>query len=156
MATIVDRLLLADDPLVERVLHVQQSLGLGLGDARDRDAGPHRDDLGDLLLVDRRRVAGDRGLPLAAEGVDLLAQRGLVLAELGRGLVVLGVDRAVLLLGHPVELALRLAQRRRRGGVAEADAAGGLVDEVDRLVGQVAVRDVADRQVRGGAARRRP
>ena len=37
--------------------------------------------------------------------------------------------------------------------MAQADAAGGLVDEVDRLVRQVAVRDVADRQVGGGLDR---
>ena len=65
-------------------------------------------------------------------------------------LVVLGVDRAVLLLGHPVELALGLAQRRRRGRVAEADARRGLVDQVDRLVREVAVGDVADREVGRG------
>ena len=53
----LDRLLLADDPAVEGVLHVEQPLGLLLGDPGDRDAGPHRDDLGDLLLVDGRLVA---------------------------------------------------------------------------------------------------
>ena len=69
-----DRLLLADDPIVEGLLHVEQALRLFLGDAGDRDAGPHRDDLGDLLLVDRRLVAGDLRLPLGALGVD--ATRG--------------------------------------------------------------------------------
>ena len=38
-------------------------------------------------------------------------------------------------------------------GRAQPDAAGGLVDQVDRLVGQVAVGDVADRQVSGRADR---
>jgi hypothetical protein len=38
--------------LCSDVLHVQQPLDLVLRDARHRDAGPHRDDLGDLLLVD--------------------------------------------------------------------------------------------------------
>ena len=43
----------------------------------------------------------------------------------------------------------------RSGGVerAQPDAAGGLVDEVDGLVGQVAVGDVAGRQVGGGLER---
>jgi hypothetical protein len=57
----------------------------------------------------------------------------------------------VLLLRHAIELALRLAQLRRRGGMAQADARGGLVDQVDRLVRQMPVGDVADRQVGGGA-----
>ena len=74
----------------------------------------------------------------------------LGLAERRGLLVVLVVDRRVLLLGDAVELLLRLAQGGRRGGVAQADARRGLVDEVDRLVRQVAVGDVADRQVGGG------
>ena len=37
--------------------------------------------------------------------------------------------------------------------MAQADARGGLVDQVDRLVRQVAVGDVADRQVGGGLDR---
>ena len=52
----LDRLLLADDPAVEGVLHVEQPLRLLGGDPGDRDAGPHRHDLGDLLLVDRGLV----------------------------------------------------------------------------------------------------
>ncbi len=68
----------------------------------------------------------------------------------GGVLVLLVVDRRVLLLRDAVELLLGLAQLGRGGGVAQADAGGGLVDEVDRLVGQEAVGDVADRQLGGG------
>ena len=129
-----DRLFLADDPAVEGLLHLEQALRLFLGDAGDRDAGPHRDDLGDLFLVDRRLVARDLRLPLGALGVDRLAGGRLGLAQ-GRGLLVfLVVDRRVLLLGDPLEVLLGLAQGRRRGRMAKADARGGLVDQVDRLV----------------------
>ena len=70
----LDRLLLADDPVVEGLLHLEQPLGLLLGDAGDRDAGPHRDDLGDLLLVDRRAASPEMlRLPLGAQRVDALA-----------------------------------------------------------------------------------
>ena len=51
-----DRLLLADDALVELVLHADQLLRLGLGQLEDRDARPHRDDVRDLLLADLRLV----------------------------------------------------------------------------------------------------
>ena len=146
----LDRFLLADDPVVQGVLHVQQPLGLLLGDARDRDARPHRDDLGDLLLADGRLVAGDRGLPLGAQRVDLLLDGRLRLAQRRGFLVLLVVDRRVLLLGDALQLLLRLAQGGRGGGVAEADARRGLVDEVDGLVRQVPIGDVADRQVGGG------
>src|SRR4029453_17769810 len=66
-------------------------------------------------------------------------------------LVLLIVDRRVLLLRDAIELALRLAEGRRRRRMAQADARGGLVDEVDRLVGQMPVRDIADRQIRRSA-----
>ena len=46
------RLVLADDPLVEHVLHAHQLGDLALEQAADRDAGPLGDDLGDVLLVD--------------------------------------------------------------------------------------------------------
>ena len=51
------RPVLPDDPAVEDLLHLQESLGFLGGDPRDRDASPHRHDLGDLLLVDGRLVA---------------------------------------------------------------------------------------------------
>ena len=92
----------------------------------------------------------DLRLPFVAQRLDRSRAVGLGLAQLRGLFVFLGVDRGVLLLGDPLELLLRLAQGGRRRGVAEPDAAGGLVDEVDGLVGQVAIRDVADRQVGGG------
>ena len=50
--TASDRLLLADVALVQLVLHAHEPLGLLLGELEDRDARPHRDDVGDLLLAD--------------------------------------------------------------------------------------------------------
>ena len=43
---------LADNPLVELVLHGEEFLGLLLGQLVNRDTGPHRQHLGDGLLVD--------------------------------------------------------------------------------------------------------
>ena len=96
------------------VLHVEQALGFLLRDARHRDPGPHRDDLGDLLLVDDRLLPGQGRLPLGAERVDGLAGGRLGLAQGRRFLVFLIVDRRVLLLGDAVELLLGLAQGGRR------------------------------------------
>src|SRR5213078_1141008 len=63
----LDRRLLTDDALVQLVLHPHQLLGLGLGQLEDRDAGPHRDDVGDLLLADRGALAGLASAPLLLE-----------------------------------------------------------------------------------------
>ena len=47
-----DGLVLADDALVQPLLHLQQLLDLAFHQPADRDAGPAADDLGDVLLVD--------------------------------------------------------------------------------------------------------
>ena len=48
----LDRLVLADDPFVQTLLHVHQLLGFALHQTADRDTGPARDDLGDVVGVD--------------------------------------------------------------------------------------------------------
>src|SRR3989442_14995035 len=48
----LDRGVLPDHALVQLLLHLDQLLRLGLGELEDRDARPHRHDVGDLLLAD--------------------------------------------------------------------------------------------------------
>ena len=88
----LDGLVLADDPLVQPVLHLDQLGRLALHQAVDRDAGPGRDDLGDvvgrdLFLEQRARALerGERGLLLAQPVVELLL--GAVLQLGGRRVV---------------------------------------------------------------------
>ncbi len=52
LADRADGILLADDPLVQLVLHAQQPSGLLLGQLEHRDAGPVAQNLGDLFIVD--------------------------------------------------------------------------------------------------------
>ncbi len=47
-----DRVVLADDALVQPLLHAQELLHLALEHPADRDPGPAGDDLGDVVLVD--------------------------------------------------------------------------------------------------------
>ena len=93
----LDRRVLADDALVQLVLHAQELLGLGLGELEDRDAGPHRDDVGDLLLADRGALAGLAGLPLLLELALLVRQLALLVAEVRGLLELLRLDRGLLL-----------------------------------------------------------
>ena len=74
LAMVVDGLVLADDPLVQRLLHLQQPLGLLGGDAHHRDAGPHADDLGDVLLGDHRACRARSATP-ASSVLELLDLR---------------------------------------------------------------------------------
>ena len=98
-----------------------------------------------LLLVPVRAQAGD----LLAHELELLGERG---TALGGGRVALLRERVVLDLE-----ALRAADQHvelvRHRVDLDAQAARGLVHQVDRLVGQEAVRDVAMREGRGGDQR---
>jgi hypothetical protein len=200
---------------VQAVLHVHELGDLGLQQARDRDARPPRDDLGDLvgvddvLEVDGRRlervarvglgqpplelgdlaVAQLRGalvVELALRAVELGPRGGQPLGDLrgalellllalplgahaGEPLLGLGelalellaaVDGGVVLLHRDVlDLELGdpprdLVDLRRDGRELDRDARGRLVDEVDGLVGQEAVGDVAVAEGRRGDQRR--
>ena len=84
-----DRLVLADDALVQLLLHADELLRLGLGELEDRDARPHRDDVGDLLLADLGLLAVVGGLPVLLELALLLRQLALRVAQRGGALEVL-------------------------------------------------------------------
>src|SRR3954462_14788129 len=87
---------LADDALVQLLLHADQPLRLGLGQLEDRDARPHRDDVGDLLLPDLGLLGLLLRAPLVLELPLLLGQLPLLVAERGRLLELLPLDRGFL------------------------------------------------------------
>ena len=148
-----DRLALADHALVQLVLHVHEPLGLGLGELEDRDARPHGDDVGDLLLTDLGLLLPLLRAPLLLELPFLLRELSLLVAQ-ARGLLeFLSLDRVLFLLADLLDLLFELAVARGRGHRADAHARRCLVDEVDRLVGQVAVLDVALGERGGGGER---
>src|ERR687893_232504 len=64
-----------------------------------------------------------------------------------RFLELLRLDRGLLVAPRGLDLLLELAVHGRRGHRLDAGARGGLVDQVDRLVGQEAVGDVAVRKL---------
>ena len=148
-----DGALLADDPLVQLVLHVDELLGLLLGELVDRDAGPQAEHLGDGFLVDLVEQVDAVGAHLGLLGGLLLEQRLLLVAQASGLLEALLLDGGLLGLLHFDELLLDLAQIGRGRHPLQAQAAAGLVDEVDRLVGQEAVGDVAVGHVRRGDER---
>ena len=90
---------------------------------------------------------GDLEGRLALEGVALLVGELLGLLE------VRPPDGRVLLVADLGELLVDLAVLGRRRHPADAQARAGLVDEVDRLVREETVRDVAVGKVRGGDER---
>ena len=93
----LDRLVLADDPLVEALLHVDELGHLAFEELGDRDPGPRRHDLGDVVGVDllleqaaRPVEGGDRRLLLAEPLLEL--DQGAVLELGGPAVVGLALD----------------------------------------------------------------
>ncbi len=150
----LDRVVLADDALVQLVLHAEQSSGLLLGQLVDRDAGPVRQDLGDLLVVDLAHDVEVARLPLLLPLRLLAEQLLLLVAQLRGSLEVLRVDRGLLVPAHLGDPLVEVTQVWRSGHPADAHAGTGLVDEVDRLVRQEAVGDVPIGQRGRGDQRR--
>ena len=114
--------MLADDALVQLLLHPHEPLGLGLGELEDRDARPHGHDVGDLFLADLRLLLALVRAPLLLELALLLRQLALLVAQAGGLLELLGLDRVFLLLADLLDLLLELAVARRRGHRADAHA----------------------------------
>ena len=75
-----DGLLLRDDALVERVLHVQELVALVLIDRGQRHAGPLRDDLVDLGLADNHAAGARLDVELLAHELQVLARLDFLLA----------------------------------------------------------------------------
>ncbi len=111
------RLVLPDDALVQVLLEIEELLALALHELRDRNAGPARHHLGDVLLVD-----------LFLHEAALAAFLDLALLLGGELLLELG-ELAVLELGDLVQVVLALAPSRSRAASARsARAAGELAD----------------------------
>ena len=139
----LDRLVLADDLPGEHVLQVGQLGQLVFLHPGSGDAGPQLDDIGQVLLLHRGEG------PLALQLVQALLQGGDAVVGLGQLLVVhhaaggvLQVLLVVFLLAQGQLLGVVLLQLF----VAQGGAGAGLVQQVDGLVGQVAVVDVPLRQ----------
>src|SRR6266851_1309395 len=103
-----------------------------------------------LIACDSVHVAG---LPLLLPGVLLRDQLLLVVPQRGGLLEVLGVDGRLLLPPHLGDFLVVLAQVRRRGHPADAHPRPRLIDQVDRLVRQEPVTDIAVRHLRRGDKR---
>src|SRR5215211_3243236 len=139
----LDGLVLADDAPVQGVLHLQEARGLFFGHLLYRDACPHGDDLGDLVLTDGDALFLDLTLaPGFLELTSLGDELALGIPE-ARGLLeLLAVDGGFLLGAHRGELFVYLLVVGRRGHGLYPHLGRRLIDEVDGLVRQEAVRDV--------------
>ena len=105
------------------------------------------------VRVDLGLLLGLLRAPVLLQLLLLLRQLALLVAQRRGLLELLRLDRVLLLRAHPLDLVLELAVARRRRHRLDPEARAGLVDQVDRLVRQVPVLDVAVGQLGGGAER---
>jgi hypothetical protein len=91
------------------------------------------------LLADRGALSGLAGLPLLFELALLLRQAPLLVTEVGGLLELLRLDRGFLVATGRLDLLLQLAVGGRRRHRLDPHPRRGLVDQVDRLVGQEAI-----------------
>jgi hypothetical protein len=109
----LDRVLLADDALVQLAFHVEQLGGLFFGELEHRDAGPDAEHLGDGFLVDLVEQVDAAGLDFGLLGRLLLEQVLLLVAQATGFFEALLFDGALLGFLHVGELLLELLQIRR-------------------------------------------
>ena len=132
---------------MELGLHPEQLVALVLVDRRHRHAGPFRHDLVDLGLADDDLAGARLDVELLADELQVLAGGDFLLAVELRLLEILLRDRALHLLDGDADALVDLAELLAVARLAQLRARAGFVDQVDRLVGQEAVGDVAVRLV---------
>ena len=146
----LDSLVLTDDARLEHAFGLQQATALALGKRGHRHARGHGHDIGDLGDIDGERAGVELGRPGSLGLGELNLGSLLLLGDLG-GLVHV-VALGGLLRGGLELLDAMLGLSHRLGCTIRGDASAGtgLVNEVDGLIGQEAILDVAVGKVRGG------
>ena len=146
----LDCLILADNAGLEHAFGLQQATALTLGKRGHRHARSHGHDVGNLAHVDGERAGVEFGGPGGLGFGELNLGGLLLLGDLG-GLVHVVALGGLLCGGlELLHAMLGLAHRLGRAVGGDAGAGAGLVNEVDGLIRQEAVLNVAVGKVRGG------
>src|SRR5205807_1802005 len=98
----------------ELLLHPHQLGRLSLRQLEHRNAGPHRDDVGNLLLANGRTLGRLASLPLLSQLALALGQPALLIAQIRGLLKLLVLDRLLLSPPSLLDLILELPVHRRR------------------------------------------
>ena len=146
----LDGLVLADNAGLEHAFGLQQATALALGERGNRHARGHGHDVGNLTHVDGERAGVELGGPGGLGFGEFNLGGLLLLGDLG-GLVHV-VALGSLLCGSLEFLDAMLGLAHRLGCAIRGDASAGtgLVNEVDGLIGQEAILNVAVGEVRSG------
>ena len=141
--------MLANDPLVQLLFHVHEPSSLFFGQAMDRNTGPLGENASDLVLVDHRTDRRTRIRQILLALFAVVEERALLVAKLRSPFELLGLNRLTLVLTDRAQALVDLFHLRAAAFAVDTVAAPCLVDEVDRLVRQEAVGDIAVGQIGG-------
>ena len=132
---------------------MEQALAFVLRHLLDRHARPAGHDLSDILLGDHVVAVVFALLPGRALLGDVLTELSLLVPQAGGLFKVLMSDGFLLFILQGLEAVLLLLDVGRGGEAVQPHARGGLVHQVDGLVGQETVADIAVGQADGGLKR---
>ena len=142
-------LVLAHNMALQALLQLGQTLELLLLDLAGRDLRPHLDDAGDILHGQLRHPLGVQLLQLRLQAHLLrakLGNAGIAGIQLRLGILLallrLGGHQRFALEGNILQIALDL-QTAVDGGIVQIHVRAGFVDQVNGLIGQKTVGDIA-------------
>ena len=147
-----NRLLLRDHALVQLFFHAQQLLRLFFLDAGYRHARPAAHHVLNVLAAHNagRRIVE---VVLVAQGAQVLALLALLVGVEPRLLKFVIRNRRIHAVHDELDPLLHLGDLFGQRGLAQLHARAGFVDQIDRLVGQKAIGNIAAR-VRHGKLHR--
>src|SRR5581483_11371042 len=137
------RLALADDRVGHLVFHGEETRCFALLHPLERNAGPLGNDVEDVFLVHADALLFAIRAPGVQHGFKLFLGLFFLVAHGGRAFEILFADGAFLAALDILDFTFDLLHFRRPGHGADAGARTGLVHEVDGLVRQETVRDIA-------------
>ena len=148
-----DGFVLPNHARVQHILQVEQPFLLALRHFRHRNACPAGDNRRHVVLRHGQLHLRLALVPRFALLVDFGLQAAFLVAQAGGSFVVLMRNGFLLVRQHFLQRQLLLAHVRRRGVRLNAHARTRLVHQVNRLVGQIAVGNVAVGEGDGGFER---
>ena len=144
-----DCFILSDDARLQFILHFQEFIGFRLLHAAKRDTGPFRDDGHDVIVID----IDDRFLRLSApflQGVfELLLRIFLGIAQSGGFFKVLFGDGSEFVLIDRFDFALQFLDRLGASHLGNASARACFIENIDRLIRQIATGEIARGEFHG-------
>ena len=129
---------------------VDQAVRFLFGQPLDGNARPLGHNAGDVFARHRGLAGFPLFFPFLLGIIEIFSKLFLFVPQAGRLFILLGSNRRVLVFGHLRNLHILILQVLRQDGRLQARPAAGLINQIDGLVRQEAVGNVAVRKLSRG------